>query len=175
MHTAKLDSPVHPLAYPGVVTRGASVVSTNDGIFLVAADAAALAEAQAYLASFDPLVEVKKAKIEELKAACRNTIVAGFKSAALGSDHWYDGNIEDQINIMGAAAAGMDLPFRCTPLDASGNPTGPKQFFTHTAAQLQQVYQDGVNFKLAQLQKLDGLKTQVEQAATEAEVNAVSW
>ena len=123
----------------------------------------------------DPLPDVRAEKIAKLSEQCRNSIVAGFKSAALGSDHWYDGDIEDQINIMGAAAAGMDLPFRCYPIDANGNKIAPKTFILHTAAQLQQVYQDGVAFKLAQLEKLESLRAQVEAATTVAEVEAIQW
>jgi len=124
---------------------------------------------------YDPLPEIKAEKIKELSAACGETIRAGFKSAALGADHWYDGDVEDQINIMGAAAAGMDLPFRCYPIDADGNRIAPKTFFVHTAAQLQQVYQDGVAFKLGQLQRLEMLRAQVDAAASSSDVEAVAW
>ena len=162
---------VEHLAHNGVFAR-----QSGPGTWeYIVPDTMTQADVDALVAAFDPLPALRAAKITQLQAHARESIVGGFQSSAVGSPHWYDGDIEDQINIMGAAQAGTALPFRCTPVDSNGNPTGPRAFVPHTAAQLKQVYQDGVAFKLGQLQKLENLKAAVEAATTEADIEAVVW
>lgn len=115
------------------------------------------------------LDQLKADKIAEINAACRAEIVGGFVSQALGSPYTYDSQEEDQLNLIGAAGLGVDIPYRCA--DAAGI----KAFRQHTAAQLRQVATDGAMVKLGALQKAANLKAQVAAAVTEADVAAVVW
>lgn len=114
------------------------------------------------------LAASKAGKVAEINAACRVAIVGGFSSSALGGPHFYDSEEVDQINLIGAVALGVDLPYRCA--DAAG----VKQFRPHTAAQLRWVAQDGAAVKLAALQQAAALRDQVTHATTVAEVDAIA-
>lgn len=125
---------------------------------------------QAIIDAYDPLPGETEKKLAELSEKCRDAIVSGFTSDALGSVHAYDGGIEDQLNIMGAAMSQAAIPFRCR---ADGDDV--KKFVTHTAQQMAKVYSDGVTYKLTQLAKLEALRMMVSNAATVDEVRAVVW
>ncbi|RMG60294.1 MAG: hypothetical protein D6717_00395 [Gammaproteobacteria bacterium] len=127
-----------------------------------------------YSPPFDAALAAENQK-QAINAACAAEITAGFTSSALGTPHVYDSTLEDQINLLGAAMSGQDLPFTCT--DPA---TGVKAEVLHTSAQLQQVYADGVSFKSGLLSKARTLKTQLNQlaadpATTQADIDAVVW
>lgn len=125
---------------------------------------------RAAIGAINALPELKAEKIEYLSSRCGEEILAGFDSDALGTMHHYDGGLEDQVNIVGAASGGRDIPFRCK---AAGEDV--KGFKVHNVAQMKQVFDDGADYKLAQLQKLENLRTQVEAAKTYAEIIAINW
>lgn len=137
-----------------------------DGVFVSSNDEIV----QTIIDEYDPLPEARAKRIAELSEQCGAAIVGGFTSSALGSVHHYDGGIEDQVNIMGAAMAGVDLPFRCRD-----DVLREKIFRPHTAAQMAQVYADGVAFKLQQLARLETLRAAVNNASTLEEVYSVVW
>lgn len=137
-----------------------------DGVFVSSNDEIV----QAIIDEYDPLPEAREKKLASLSESCREAIVGGFTSSALGSVHHYDGGIEDQVNIMGAAMAGVDLPFRCRD-----DVLREKIFRPHTAAQMAQVYADGVSYKLAQLSRLEIKRAALNNATTVDEVNAIEW
>lgn len=111
----------------------------------------------------------KNVKREEINMACEAAIVGGFQSSALGSPHTYDSSRDDQLNLVGAANASIDMPYTCT--DANG----VKTEVLHTAAQLKQVYLDGIAFKAAQLSKARTLKAQIDAAKTQAALDKIVW
>jgi len=128
------------------------------------------ADGVAFASSFDFVESARARKIAELSADCQADIEAGFASSAIGEEIFYDGGIEDQLNLVGAALAQTDLQFRARAVGES-----TKSFKFHTAAQMAQVFADGVNYKLACLTKLETLRAAVAAAETVADVNAVSW
>lgn len=121
----------------------------------------------------DLLALAKTKKISSLKQACTTAIQSGFTSSALGSAHTYDSELPtDQTNIIGAMVAslsGASIPFTCT------DSNGYKEQRLHTAAQLQQVFQAGMQHIVVNKSRYDTLKKQVEQATTVEDVNEVSW
>jgi len=123
---------------------------------------------QAAAAAFDLDVEKEK-KRAELNAACSALITGGFTSAALGQPYAYDSALEDQMNLIGAKSAGVALPYPCR--DANG----VKADRNHTAAQLLQVFNDGMVIKVNALAKCRTLKDQVKAATTVAAVQGVKW
>lgn len=122
------------------------------------------------VAAFD-LAEAQAQKRNELNSACRDAIVSGFTSSALGSPHTYASTFEDQLNLIGAKSAGVALPYPCR--DANG----VKADVPHTAVQLVQVFNDGMAIKVAALAKCRTLKNTVYDPLTDtiAKVQAVVW
>lgn len=112
----------------------------------------------------------KLAKIAELKQACTTAIQSGFTSSALGLPHLYDSELpQDQINLTGAVIAGIDMNFTCT--DSDGN----KWQRPHTAAQMAQVYVDGVAHMQYSKSHLYTRLSLVNAATTIEAVNGISW
>lgn len=112
-------------------------------------------------------------KINELKQSCTTAIQSGFTSSALGTPHTYDSELPtDQTNIIGAMVAslsGASIPFTCT------DNNGYKEQRLHTASQLQQVFQAGMQHIVINKSHYDSLKKAVEQASTLEEINGVTW
>jgi hypothetical protein len=84
----------------------------------------------------------KISKILELKIAAKLSIESGFVSSALGTPHTYDSDLQkDQLNILGAKVKGVDLMYTCTDINGLKIPR------LHTAAQINQVFIDGSDWK----------------------------
>jgi hypothetical protein len=112
-------------------------------------------------------------KIESLSKSARSTIEGGFQSTALGlhtTEHWYDSQIEDQLNLVGNVETGDDTVHACRATQG-----GAKVYMQHTAAQLKQVLRDGRDRKLAILQEFATLKAQCLAATTKSELDAITW
>ena len=115
------------------------------------------------------LGEAIKVAKGEINIACEAAILVGFVSAALGADHTYDSSERDQLNLVGAGNAGVDLPYTCTDANSV------KAEVLHTALQIRQVYLDGLAFKSMQLSKARALKMLIDKATTVAKVKKVVW
>lgn len=116
------------------------------------------------------LEKSKQLRILELKDDCTNYIQAGFTSSALGSIHTYDSSLpQDQINLVGAKMAGIDMPFTCT------DESGYKSQKPHTVAQIGQVYLAGMNHLQTAKSRFYARKISVEAATTIEEVSSVVW
>jgi len=122
---------------------------------------------------FRTLEEIKTSKISEINGKCKQEIEAGFVSSTLGSEHIYQSEPVDQINLMGVVIAGEDCPFKCGIKDDGGNIVW--SYKQHTIAQLKQVLADGKAHKLALLEKANTLKMQVASAKTVSDVTKVVW
>jgi hypothetical protein len=117
------------------------------------------------------LANAKAKKIAEIDTQTRAAITAGFKSSALGAEYLYQSEVEDQLNLSGVTASGSDWPFKCSPDDGA-----TWAYLAHTAAQLQQVTNDGINHKLTQLQAGGIRKAQVDalvEGAIQADLDAI--
>lgn len=116
------------------------------------------------------LKDSKDKKANEINKACEASILAGFKSASLGAEHSYESSKEDQLNLSGMKDRGTTLPLKCS----SDNGTS-WNWLPHTQEQLKTVFDDGVDFKLSQLQKSAMLKDQIKQATTLEALEAITW
>lgn len=116
----------------------------------------------------------KAAKVVALSASCVGDIVNGFQSVAgglhAGPGKWYDSAMEDQINLMGSAAAGDTMDFPCR--DTQG---GSKNYVEHTHLQLEAVLQDGRDVKLTALQNFTSKRDTVLACTDLSCVDAVTW
>lgn len=123
------------------------------------------------------LGQAQAAQITSVTSACQAAIVAGFSSAALGSAHTYPAQVIDQQNLSASVLSSMmpnlppdwTTPFWCE--DAGGN----WAYVSHTAAQIQQVGQDGKAAIIAAVQKKAALVAQINAATTVATVQTINW
>jgi len=120
---------------------------------------------------------LKQLKIEELSLQTRELIESGFISNCLGVSYFYDGKIEDQINIAGAvsiAEAQGSFVFPTKDPVTKDN----KTYRHHTYAQLQQLAVDGGSFKLTLLSKFNILKQYIinldSNNTTEEYINSIT-
>lgn len=125
------------------------------------------------------LVLLKRNKIIDLSNSCEKAIIGGFISNALGDEHLYDSEEVDQINLIGAVASTGPTPefpngysIYYATRDIS---TNIKSYIEHSYAQLRKVMDDGAQFKLNHLQRFHLLRTQVEVAVDEEQINAIIW
>ncbi|WP_353214703.1 hypothetical protein [Salinisphaera hydrothermalis] len=122
----------------------------------------------------DQLAAAQSAKIAEINAACEAAIVSGFTSDALGKTYTYRSRRDDQVNLMGAAMSGTDTQFKCADAD------GLYAMRDHTAAQIKQVFADGVARKLALIEQSNALTDEVNAIAPDDDapieaVHAITW
>ena len=158
-------------------------IRRSDGAF-IPADPENL-DYQAYLAwcaagntpTAVPLAGAQQQQIDVISIACQASIYAGFSSSALGSAHTYPAKDTDQQNLtasvlaslMPGLASNWTTPFWCA--DSNGD----WAYVDHSAAQIQQVGQDGKTAILAALSKNQTLAAQVMAATTVAQVQAIVW
>ena len=119
------------------------------------------------------LVDYKIRKVFELESSAQNAIQAGFVSSALGAPHLYDGNLEDQLNLLGTAMVSSSTSQ--SKFYACWDELGEKDYRLHSPLEISKVVSDGADFKLMVLYHLALLKAQVNAATTEEEVESITW
>lgn len=121
----------------------------------------------------------KDMQLQLISSDCQRNIVAGFPSSALGTEHWYDAETTDQMNMISAIAVAAS-----TPENPNGLPTfypcrempdHPKEFEVHSYAQLRKVASDGGEYRNKLLQKYAFLKYQIQQATTVSQIKSIVW
>jgi len=112
----------------------------------------------------------KKRNTEKINMACESAIVGGFPSSALGAEHTYQSEREDQLNLVGVVSSGVDQLFKC-----SADAGNTWEWKLHTAAQLKQVLKDGAAVKSALLQTAQSKKASISTAQSVAEVASIIW
>lgn len=101
------------------------------------------------------LASHKEKRITDISSECEADIVSGFASSALGTQHIYQSDRDDQTNLIGMVAGGTEDYFKCFDGTAWG-------YKMHTATQLKQVLNDGKSVKLSKLQTFAQKKASVE-------------
>jgi hypothetical protein len=117
-----------------------------------------------------PTLSMRTRKVAELRRACEAAITGGFPSSALGALSWYDSEMEDQLNLIGAVSSEADMWYACRPSQRQ-----PKEYVFHTHAQLLQVLSDGKDVKQAALQQFNTKRTEAEEALTLDVLNSIVW
>lgn len=116
-------------------------------------------------------------KITEIDASCKAAIYAGFSSAALGAPYTYPYEGRDQQNLAAVVTASLvnaSAPNWATNFWCADG-TGVWARRAHTAAQIQQVGNDGLEHVQGHLEHRAQLVAQVADATTEAAVAAIVW
>lgn len=116
------------------------------------------------------LSEAKIIQIIQINTTCGKEITSGFTSSSLEDNLLYESEVEDQTNLAGMKDRGTSLPLKC-----SSNGVDAFEWKVHTTAQLKEVFDDGVDFKLALLVKAAQLKDLVSKASTIEELDLISW
>lgn len=123
------------------------------------------------------LAALKNEKSNQISTACREQIVSGFQSDALGAVHTYPSKEYDQMNLTASVVdssnplntSSWTTPFWCA--DVNGN----WAFAEHTAAQIQKAGSDGKLAISNALRKNAELQSLINAATSEAEINSIVW
>ncbi|EMO78545.1 hypothetical protein LEP1GSC126_0041 [Leptospira kirschneri str. 200801774] len=113
-------------------------------------------------------VRIQSEGISRVNSLASWWICDGFSSHALGERHYYNSDRDDQLNLLGLAALGTGELLKCA-LD----PVTKKEYVLHTPEQLKKVLTDGADRKKFLLRKAAELKSQILNATTIEELNAI--
>lgn len=117
------------------------------------------------------LQNAKVAKIIELNTACNQTILNGFSSTCMGTEHQYKFDMEYQGNI---TQQGVMLTLDPT-IETVIWPTSDAGVIPHTREQFIQLCKDAQNWKATNIYRYFELKAQVEACTVIADVEAFVW
>lgn len=126
------------------------------------------------------LEDFKSLKKDEINATCEKAIISGFKSSSLQDEYLYQSDRDDQLNLTGLVANGIDDFLKCGLVTIVLENSIEKKVITwdyklHTIAQLKDVLADGAKYKLDLLIKANTLKIQVQNATTVNELDGINW
>jgi hypothetical protein len=125
----------------------------------------------------DKFKQAKQSKISALSAACKQAIIDGFDSDALGTVHHYPAKDTDQTNLLGRviqariniATPDWTAKFWCS--DSTGN----WDIRPHTAAQMIAVGLAGAADVEAKTLRNLALAAQAMAAQDQAALDAIEW
>lgn len=129
----------------------------------------------ALVASDEAKLDVLKVEaLNTINVSCANAITAGFISSALGSPHSYPSQQTDQQNLAANVLSSMlpGVAQAWTTKQICCDESGSWDYRPHTAAQIQQVGQDGKDAILAMRLRAQALRQQINAVTVETE-NAV--
>lgn len=155
------------------VTRGEQVLSIPEGY-----SGWLLDELNTWLENNEPeeefTLDYNKASLTaSINNSCETQIVSGFKSSALGVEHLYQSDRDDQINLMGLVTDDKDDFLKCGLKQEDGSVVWA--YVTHTAQQLREVFSDGKEYKTSLLQKANQLKIDIVDAISDEELELIEW
>ena len=123
------------------------------------------------------LEQKRVARVEAMRAACEQQIVAGFMCGALGETYLYPARAQDQANLIASVTDSLmasDEPAWRTQFWCA-DAAGAWEFRDHTVDQIQQVGKTGKAAILAAMGKNELLRRQIEAASTAAQIEAITW
>ena len=118
------------------------------------------------------LAALHREQTDAINRDCEAAIMAGFWSDALGSPHFYTTQWDDQLNLLGAAMRGLEIPYPCR------DEQGAKVFRPHTPEQLRKASDHLTLHKLTLLQHANTLKQQLDEALAALDLprmKAIHW
>ncbi|AST87978.1 hypothetical protein CIG66_25270 (plasmid) [Ralstonia pseudosolanacearum] len=156
------------------VEEYAALLSAQDAgrVITAAANGSPIAVERVSLMSLE---QAKAAQGASIRAACEAAIEAGFVSQALGSVHTYPSTETDQRNLLSSALASQGRDSGWTSPLWCATDAGQWAFLPHSAAQVQQVNADWIDFRDALRRKYAGLVEQISAATSMTEVEAITW
>lgn len=126
---------------------------------------------------------IQAQQIALVEAGYQAALLAGFTSSALGSAYTYPSQIQDQLNVLGAATlsllpagqvGGWTTQTWCT------NSSGVSAMVAHTATQIQQVLADSETTKQANINQNTALAASIMAVTTSTDsaidtIQAIVW
>jgi hypothetical protein len=124
-----------------------------------------------------PLLRIMNLKKGDMHKSCRGAIYAGYSSTALGSLHHYPANDKDQVNMIASVTdsynpandSNWKTLFWCKDANDVWD------YREHTAEQIRKAGADGKAHITAQLSKNALLQSQISEATTLEEIDAIVW
>jgi hypothetical protein len=107
---------------------------------------------------------------DSLSRKASKEILSGYKSNALGEEHIYDTELEDQFNIKSIKDMNIQAPIRCYNVK-----TKVKTFVNHSAEQIKKVHDGFALHKTAILQKVDEKKIALKKMFDSKKTNQELW
>jgi hypothetical protein len=145
-----------------------SLLDAQSNGHIIAADATGKPTAVA-----PSLQQLQATRLAELRKSCRDTLLGGFTSTALGVIHSYPSTETDQQNLRDALLTSISSPALESPLWCTNS--GGWKMKPHTALQVEQVHSDWIAFRIAQQQRLLLLQTSANMAASAEALAAITW
>jgi hypothetical protein len=126
-----------------------------------------------YLASLNPLDDLKKAKIDELDNECKNAILSNFTATLNGTEYEfnYDSTAQSQFNGVGVLFLGGQI----TQVDWTAYQNGVRTRITLTKDDFNIVSLAALTHQNTNVSKYNDLYNKVMTATTEDEVNQIKW
>lgn len=106
----------------------------------------------------------------DLKRTAYGTMYGDFPSSALGSQKWYDGSYEAQLEILFAYVGQIEISLQCGDVE-----DGPKMYVQHSYKQISVLFRDLLSRKYKTGVQLATLCAEVHSATTQEELDAISW
>lgn len=152
-------------------------IESVDFEHLLPAGCVAITDAEAITLITPTLAKTQGDQVAALSLSCQSQIYAGFQSLALGSMHTYPAKDKDQANLAASVLASLypNLPANWTTPFWCMDSAGAWSLVPHTAAQIQQVGQDGKAAILTAITKNATLAAQVMAATSMSTVKAIVW
>lgn len=119
----------------------------------------------------------QSAKAIEIDSACREAILSGFDSDALGTEHHYPAKMTDQQNLASSVLDSLlpGLPADWTTPYWCADVYGVWELRSHTALQIQQVGKEAKAAILLAMNRNEVLQQQVAAASTVQELESILW
>lgn len=121
--------------------------------------------------------EARSKRSNEVRISTARAIQSGFQSSALGDLYAYPTDDKTQFNLSASVIASLlpHIPDDWTTNFWCKDVNGLWQFLPHTASQIQQVGIEMKSFVVAQQQKYAELLSEIYEAKTSAEIDAIIW
>lgn len=126
-----------------------------------------------YLASLNPLDDLKKEKINELDNACKNAILENFTATLNGTEYefTYDSASQSQFNGVGVLFLGGQI----TQVDWTAYQNNERVRITLTKDDFNTISLAALKHQTDNVSKYSDLYNKVMNATTEDEVNQITW
>lgn len=121
------------------------------------------------------LEQAKQAKIAQLEVQVNQAITGGFTSSALGTPHYYDSQLHDQVNLSLSMELLRNAPLQTINFACVSAATKIKEMRPHTFIQFQVVLKDGAAANLKAREQYRSLVNQVNAAKSIEQIEAIQW
>lgn len=131
-----------------------------------------ITETEAKVLRSPTLDDLKTSKLLFINTSCETAIVGGFTSSALGYEHIYPSQRDDQLNLQGLIIDGENDFFKCKVTE---DETAVWELKPHTIDQLVMVGKALKSHVKTNTARAYELKAQINAATTVEELDGIVW